>query len=238
MDNFMDEIVQKFTPQEMIRANAAADAAEIESLEKQLTLFKEQMEKYDDCLQEMRQVNLKNIETAQDVQQLADKMGQHLGKTAGEVEAASVSKIKETSDLSMAGIQKAIDESLAKIAEIKEHADNTQQIAEMVNELQDKTENVIKNLEDFLHTDNVKVYRNVQASMIEELDRRTGELKEELQKTQKKSGILFPLVLITMILSALNLIVAVLGLLGILLLFRAMQIMEICTANACIHKDI
>ena len=95
MDNFMDEIVQKFTPQEMIRANAAADAAEIESLEKQLTLFKEQMEKYDDCLQEMRQVNLKNIETAQDVQQLADKMGQHLGKTAGEVEAASVSKIKE-----------------------------------------------------------------------------------------------------------------------------------------------
>lgn len=126
----MDEIVQKFTPQEMIRANAAADAAEIESLEKQLTLFKEQMEKYDDCLQEMRQVNLKNIETAQDVQQLADKMGQHLGKTAGEVEAASVSKIKETSDLSMAGIQKAIDESLAKIAEIKEHADNTQQIAE------------------------------------------------------------------------------------------------------------
>ena len=94
-------------------------------------------------------------------------MGQHLGKTAGEVEAASVSKIKETSDLSMAGIQKAIDESLAKIAEIKEHADNTQQIAEMVNELQDKTENVIKNLEDFLHTDNVKVYRNVQASMVE-----------------------------------------------------------------------
>ena len=60
------------------------------------------------------------------------------------------------------------------------------------------------------------VYRNVQASMVEELDRRTGELKEELQKTQKKSGILFPFVLITMILSALNLIVAVLGLLGIL----------------------
>ena len=71
-----------------------------------------------------------------------------------------------------------------KIAEIKEHADNTQQIAEMVNELQDKTENVIKNLEDFLHTDNEKVYRNVQASMVEELDRRTGELKDELQKTQ------------------------------------------------------
>ena len=86
----------------------------------------------------------------------------------------------------------------------------------MVNDLQNKTENVIKNLEDFLHTDNVKVYRNVQASMVEELDRRAGELKEELQKTQKKSGVLFPLVLVTMILSALSLIASVLGLLGIL----------------------
>ncbi len=85
----------------------------------------------------------------------------------------------------------------------------------MVDELQNKTENVIKNLEDFLHTDNVKVYRNVQASMVEELDRRAGELKEELEKTQKKSGVLFPLVLVTMILSALNLIVSVLGLLGV-----------------------
>ena len=216
MDHFMDEIVQKFTPQDMIRANAAADAAEIDSLEKQLTLFKEQMGKYDDCLQEMRQVNLKNIETAQDVQRLADQMGEHLGKTAGEVEAASVSKIKETSDASMAGIQKAIDESLAKIAEIKEHSDNTQQVAEMINDIQNRMEEIVTNLESFLHTDNVKVYRNVQASLVEELDRRTEELKGELLKTQKKAGSYVPFMVITMILSLLNLAAIVLGLFGIL----------------------
>ena len=216
MDHFMDEIVQKFTPQDMIRANAAADAAEIDSLEKQLTLFKEQMGKYDDCLQEMRQVNLKNIETAQDVQRLADQMGEHLGKTAGEVEAASVSKIKETSDASMAGIQKAIDESLAKIAEIKEHSDNTQQVAEMINDIQKRMEEIVTNLESFLHTDNVKVYRNVQASLVEELDRRTEEFKVDLQKTQKKAGACMPFVVITMILSLLNLVAIALGLFGIL----------------------
>ena len=46
MDNFMDKVAQKLGAQEMIRANAAAEAAELENMEKQLTVFKEQMEKY------------------------------------------------------------------------------------------------------------------------------------------------------------------------------------------------
>ena len=74
MDNFMDKVAQKLNSQEIIRANAAADAAALENLEKQLVLFKEQMDKYDDCLQEMRKLNLKNIESAQGVQALADKV--------------------------------------------------------------------------------------------------------------------------------------------------------------------
>lgn len=201
MDSFMDEIVQKFTPQDMIRANAAAEAAEIESLEKQLTLFKEQMDKYDDCLQEMRKLNLKNIESAQDVQQLADKAGEHIGKTAEE---------------SLAGIRQMINESLAKIEEIKGHADNTEEITGVVREVQTKTEEIIKNLEDYLHTDNVKVYRNVQAAMAEELDARTQELKGELQKVQKKTKLLFPFVLISMVLGVAQLAVLILLVLGIL----------------------
>ena len=115
MDNFMDKVAQKLGAQEMIRANAAAEAAELENLEKQLTVFKEQMEKYDDCLQEMRKLNLKNIESAQGVQSLAEKAGEKLDQTVGEVEAASVSRIKETSDISIAGINQTLSESLAKI---------------------------------------------------------------------------------------------------------------------------
>ena len=42
MDNFMDKITQKLNSQDMIRANAAADAAELENLENQVTVFKEQ----------------------------------------------------------------------------------------------------------------------------------------------------------------------------------------------------
>lgn len=215
MDNFMDKISQKLNSQEIIRANAAADAAALENLEKQLTLFKNQMEKYDDCIQEMRKLNLKNIESAQGVQELADKANEKLGHTAGEIEAVSVSKIKETSDLSIAGINQTLNESLAKIAEIKENSDNLEQITENMSGLRTKLEEQFKSMEDFLHTDNVKVYRNVQAAMIEELGKQTAELKDEQEKFTKSSKVLFPFVVVTMMISIANIAITIARILGL-----------------------
>ena len=209
MDNFMDKVAQKLGAQEMIRANAAAEAAELENMEKQLTVFKEQMEKYDDCLQEMRKLNLKNIESAQGVQSLAEKAGEKLDQTVGEVAAASVSRIKETSDISIAGINQTLSESLAKIAEIKESSDNLEQITEKMSGLQEKQQELFQNLEDFLHTDNVKVYRNVQAAMIEELEKQTAELKEGQEKAASSSKVLLPFMIVTMIVSVANLVIMI-----------------------------
>ena len=209
MDNFMDKIAQKLNSQELIRANAAADAAELENLEKQLEIFKEQMEKYDDCIQEMRKLNLKNIESAQGVQNLADQANEKIGQTVGEVESESVSRIKQTSEVSIAGINQALSESLAKIAEIKENSDNLEQITENMSGLQDKLEELFRNLEDFLHTDNVKVYRNVQASVVEELEKQTTELKETVERTASRNKVLLPFVIITMIISIANMAITV-----------------------------
>ncbi len=189
MDNFMDKIAQKLTSQDMIRANSAADAAELQSLEAQMELFKEQMGKYDECLQEMRKLNLKNIESAEDVQQLANQANAHLNKT--------------------------VEESLAKIAEIKENADNVDAITETMTGMQDKLEESFKSMEDFLHTDNVKVYRNVQASMIEELEKQTAEIKEAQSKVGKSYKVLLPFVIITMIVSLANLGIAIARIFGL-----------------------
>ena len=209
LDNFMDKIAQKLNSQELIRANAAADAAELESLEKQLAIFKEQMDKYDDCIQEMRKLNLKNIESAQGVQNLADTANEKLGQTVGEVEAESVSRIKQTSEVSIAGINQALSESLAKIAEIKENSDNLEQITENMSGLQTKLEELFRNLEDFLHTDNVKVYRNVQASVVEELEKQTTELKGAVEQTASRNKVLLPFVIITMVISIANVAITV-----------------------------
>lgn len=215
MDNFMDKISQKLNSQEIIRANAAADAAALENLEKQLALFKNQMEKYDDCLQEMRKLNLKNIESAQGVQELADKANEKLGQTVGEVEAVSVSKIKETSDLSIAGINQTLSESLAKIAEIKENSDSLEKITENMSGLQSRLEESFKSMEDFLHTDNVKVYRNVQAAMIEELEKQTTVLKDEQEKAAKSNKLVLPFIIVTMIITIANLAITAARILGL-----------------------
>ena len=215
MDNFMDKVTEKLNSQEIIRANAAADAAALENLEKQLALFKDQMEKYDVCLQEMRKLNLKNIESAQGVQELAVKANEKLGQSLGEVEAASVSRIKETSDLSIAGINQTLNESLAKIAEIKENADNLERITEDMSGLQNKIEERIRNMEDFLHIDNIKVYRNVQAAMMEEMEKQAAERKEEQDKLAKSSKIILPFVIVSMIMSIANLAVTIARILGV-----------------------
>lgn len=224
----MDKITQKLNSQDMIRANAAADAAELENLENQVTVFKEQIEKYDDCLQEMRQLNLRNIESAKEVKDLTRQAGESLEKTAGEVENASVSRIKQTSDLSIAGIRQTSDasiaginqtvaESLAKIAEIQDNSgkDNLEKMTETVSGLKNMQDEAFKSLEDFLHTDNVKVYRNVQAAMIEELEKQTNELKETQEKAAKSSKVLLPFVIISMILTLANTGILVAQILGL-----------------------
>ena len=250
MDNFMDKISQKLNSQDMIRANAAADAAEMENLENQVAVFKEQIEKYDDCLQEMRKLNLKNMESAQGVQNLAEQASEKLEKTVGEVESASVSRIQQTSDLSIAGIRQtsdasiagikqtsdmsiagiqqtsdasiaginqAVAQSLAKIAEIKDNSDNDnlEKITEAVSGLLTKQDEAFKNLEDFLHTDNVKVYRNVQAAMIEELEKHTNELKEAQENAATGTKTILPFAIITMILSLANLGILAVQILGL-----------------------
>lgn len=215
MDNFMDQMIQRFNSQDMIRANAAADAAELESLEKQMTLFREQMNKYDTCLQEMRRLSAQSMENAQGVRQLADSAGEQLGKTAEQVEAVSVSKINETSQLSIEGINKTVDEGLAKIAEIQESSGNLEGITEAMTELLSKQEEMFRGLEDYLHTDNVKVYRNVQASMIEELEKQTTELKAAQEKAAKSGKVLLPFMIVTMIFTIANLIIMVARILGL-----------------------
>ena len=237
MDNFMDKIAQKLNSQDMIRANAAADAAELETLETQMAMFKEQMQKYDDCLQEMRKLNLKNIESAQGVRHLADQANEKFGKTMEEMESATVSKIQEASDLSLAGIRQTsdvsiegirqtsdasiagihqtVEESLAKIAEIRENTANLEAITETMTGVQDKLEQSFKSLEDFLHTDNVKVYRNVQASMIEELEKQTAQLRESQEKNSRNIRLLLPFAVITMIFSLATLGIMIARVLGL-----------------------
>lgn len=197
MDNFMEKLTHKFSATDMIKANSQADAAELDSKKEQLALFEAQMEKVDGALSDIRQLNLKNIESVNDVQNLAKSSSDEIAKTA---------------DASIAGINKTVDESLAKIEQIKEASGSVEAINQNTEIISDKIIKMRGDLEEYLHADHVKIYRNVQTAVNEELEKKTAEIIAEAKKSRK----VLPIVVITLIISLADLAINILRMLGII----------------------
>lgn len=212
MDNFMEKITHKFSAADMIKANQQAEAAALDGAKEQIRLFETQMEQVDSAISEIRELNLKNIESAQDVRALAKTSSEKIGEVVGRMETETVSKIRETSDMSIAGINRTVDESLAKIEKIKEASDSTEAINAGLDAQMEKLISMNRELEEYMHADHVKIYRNVQASFSEEL---TKQL-EDVKKMSQKKGALFTVSVISMIISIANLVVLILHILGII----------------------
>ena len=135
MDTFMDKLAQKLNAQEMIKANSAADAEEMDQL-------KNQLREYDECLAQMQQ---ENTEKLQELQQ----------------------------------------EYTTKLEEIRQ---NTEELEELRKHLDEKLDGSDENV----HKECVKVYRNVQAAVVEGNEKQTeaiaGKIKESLNG--KLNGVL------------------------------------------------
>ena len=151
MDTFMDKIAQKFTAGEIIKANSAADAEQLQRLQ-------QQVKKYDDCLAEMKQVN-QSLEA---------------------VIASGVKKF-ETAEINTDKLNELIEVSMNKINELQKNTDN---IEELLKPLITEQCNQIS---EYVHKENVKVYRNVQAVVVDELAKQTDHIDHSIQNSDKKS---------------------------------------------------
>ena len=147
MDTFMDKLAQKFTAQEIIKANSAAEAAELQRT-------REQVEKYNECLQEMKQVN---DETKAAIMQMEQAL------------AAGMEQFKNA-ELPLDGLRVLLETNLEKLQDLQEKSGNMQE------NLKEHMEAVSNNVMDFVHKENVKVYRNVQAVVVDELKKQNEEL--------------------------------------------------------------
>lgn len=92
MDTFIDKLAQKTIANDMINANAAAEARENQKIAEQLA-------GYDELLQEMKQVNLKNIESAAKVNELLEgvELKNDAPSTAG-ISAEDMEELKSSLD--------------------------------------------------------------------------------------------------------------------------------------------
>lgn len=196
MDNFMDKLAHKMSASELIKANSAAEAMELKRL-------REQLAEYESILQETRKLNLKNTELTD---QARDLVGIGLSDIRKALEENKTNKnnIEEK--------QINIEEKLSKIAE------NLQKLQENLEKQEggDKAaEELMNKIEDFVHKENVKVYRNVQAVVVDSLKEQTEELKTENSKIEKHFAGIKPLLIITVILAVANIAINVVQMLGL-----------------------
>lgn len=187
MDNFIDKLAQKFTAGEVIRANQAAE-------EQELRRLRQQVAEYENCLQEMRKLQLLNTETAESMKQLqacnteaAESMRQLQACNAETAES-----LKQLLEKSYADLDRLTRESLDKITQLtvvnqdKGREEELDRLLKTLEANQKEIADWFKRADDFLHKENVKVYRNVQAVVVEENKAKTEAILAAQEATARK----------------------------------------------------
>ncbi len=177
MDTFMDKLAHKLTAQEMIKANTAAEVEELNRL-------RNQVKEFDNCLLQMKQTN---NELGVQVQKLVeDGVAKLEGARVDTAEIdrlvnESIAKIQEVYSLcgGMMGVMSLVSENVAKI---QEDQTNPQQLQELKQVLSEKMEESGENI----HKECVKVYRNVQAVVVEESGKQTEAVSSSVSGLKSK----------------------------------------------------
>lgn len=188
MESFMDKLAQKFNAQDMIKANAQAEAAEMERLQRQV-------EQYEACLNDMQKLNQQNMEAINRIHELINSMDES-GRT---LDASIVSMnqmenpAKKIDELVASGMAKfreleasrmSTEELEAKMAE--QFRSNLEEMKTLLEEQQKLMDEKFRKTEEYFHRESVKVYRNVQAVVVEESNKQTQQLTETVQKSSNK----------------------------------------------------
>ena len=158
-------------PDELIRANGAAEAAQTDRL-------KAEVEDYTKILAELRQLYEKNNELVQKLQFLNRNTTENIKKLIEDNNAAITQKLEALEEWD----HKAFEQEMK--ASVKGAKD---EIVGSVRESSETTRELLGEANDMGHRDNVRVYRNVQAAMITELARQTQELGEKLNRIETLS---------------------------------------------------
>ncbi len=189
----MDKLAQKISAQEMIKANSQAEAEEMQRLQMQVS-------EYEKILQEMRKLNYRNTE-------LSEKLDLMIGDNAGKIQ-----NMKEEEQRLIAALRDLTDEQTRnREAELerreedrleRERAEEARKQTD-ISAITDLLENKFQKSDDFVHKENVKVYRNVQAVVIDEIKRSMENAQSEQSALKKELNAKLNKVLVISVISML-----------------------------------
>ena len=158
-------------PDEMIRANGAAEAAQTDRL-------KAEVEDYTQVLGELRELYEKNNELVQKLQFMNRNSTEGIRTLIKDNNRQISDKLAQLEEWDHKAFRAEMQASIN---------DAREQIIGSIRESSGAAQDLFQEANDFNHRDNVRVYRNVQASMIAELSNQTQQLNEKLDIIQKQS---------------------------------------------------
>lgn len=188
MDNFMDKLAQRLNAQEMIKANYAAETEKMEKLQSQI-------EEYDACLQEMRKLNVKNVEISENVNRVimesTEKLNELMESSLRKINDAQV-RNEEYGEIKsgLEELNRLVMESREELGQItaamESEADKTGALLKALEDNKKNTQELLAKTEEYVHTEDVKVYRNVQAVILEEAEKQTNAFRDSGKALEKK----------------------------------------------------
>ncbi len=189
----MDKLAQKISAQELIKANSQAEAEELQRLQMQVS-------EYEKILQEMRKLNYRNTE-------LSEKLDLMIGDNAGKIQ-----NMKEEEQRLIAALRDLTDEQTRnREAELerreeerleRERAEEARKQTD-ITAITDLLENKFQKSDDFVHKENVKVYRNVQAVVVDEIKRSMENAQSEQSALKNELSVKLNKVMVISVLSML-----------------------------------
>ncbi len=196
MDNFIDKLAHRFGTQETARANSEADSKRMRA----------QLSEYDKLLQEMRRVNSQNAELSEKMEALIND-----GTKFGELKEDEQKLITTLRDLTDEQTRNREAELARMEQERLEREQEKKAVdADTMNGMLDEK---FKESEDFVHKENVKVYRNVQAVVVDEIKRQSELVERENANIKSKLSAVVTVSIVSIIVSLGTVAVCVLTLL-------------------------
>jgi len=159
-------------PDELIRANGAAEAAHTNRL-------REEVSDYTQMIEQLRDLYDRNNELVQKLQFMNRSQADEMRLLLQENNDRISEKLASLQGLDAQALQDSVTAAVNSSGDSVRDA-----LAEGLRQTQDHAAQLSQQSDDFNHKENVRVYRNIQASMISELGKQTVELKEQIDALQ------------------------------------------------------
>lgn len=229
MDMFMDKLAQKLTAQEIIKANTAADTEELNRLRNQIAEYNECLTKLQKLIDEgAEKLQAGNAEIGGLVGENIERIGNTLRQDMSELEG-HLEELDKRFDERLEGMDKSAEEKLAASnkAVLDALTDMENALKEKLRQFDDKLEEKtdeqlaekLSTMDDNVHKECVKVYRNVQAVILAESEKQREAISESVAGSAnlgKRVSAVLKVSVAALLFSIFSIVLQVLGMLNLL----------------------